>query len=326
MLPLTHLTSRPFRHVPNVSIRTCRSFWTLKRPLRRLDAAKTLSNRRYKSKDYKRKETGDNKSGHIEAGQDEGIVFLDNLFPLKLNFIVGYPFEKFFPRILQRLQNPNIAAADPEKMAERALRIPLPIKVTEIVPRLREGGAFVKFSHDPNQSLKEVESTIKQYLEQDPIKPWFNPIRRVKAFLVQGRPWIEDLYRMPNPRVKVEFVPTAPGQQAEELSQEMLYSLFRRYGKLVDIQPQPTDSKDLPKFALLNFNTVRHAIRAKNCMHGFVLPASAGGGNAGTLLKLTFERRRKAHYIWDWLANHPRLTVPVLIAIFTTVSVMVFDP
>jgi len=314
--------SRSIRQAP-ITTRTYRSIWTAPRhSLRKHDTTKTLGNRRYKIK-----ETGDNKSGHIEAGPNEGIFFLDNVFPLNLTFIAPLPFfERYLPRIMQRLQNPNISAAAPEKIAERALHSPLPIKVTEILPRVREGGAFAKFSHEPDQNLKEVETTVKQFLKQNPIKPWFNPFRRVKTFLVHGRPWVEDLHRMPNSRVKVEFVPTAPGQQAEELSQETLYSLFRRYGKLADIMPQSTDSRDLPKFALLNFNTVRHAIRAKNCMHGFVLPASEGGGNAGTMLKLTYEQRRKAHYMWDWFINHPRIMVPILIALFTTVSVMIFDP
>jgi hypothetical protein len=321
MQAFAHL-SRPFRHAPIITASWRTISTAPKHPLRMHDAVKGLRNRRNKTKD-----TGDNKSGHIDAGQNEGIFFLDNVFPLNLTFFAPIPFlERFLPRIMHSLQNPNISAADPEQIAERALHSPLPIKVTEILPRIREGGAFVKFSHEPEQDLKEVEMTVKQYLKQNPIKPWFNPVRRVKTFLVHGRPWVEDLHRMPNARVKVEFVPTAPGQQAEELSQETLYSLFRRYGKLADIMPQPTDSKDLPKFALLNFNTVRHAIRAKNCMHGFVLPANEGGGKAGTMLKLTYEQRRKAHYIWDWFVNHPRITVPILIALFTTVSVMIFDP
>ncbi len=321
MLAFTVL-GRPFKQAP-ITIRACRTISTAPRhPFRRHDVLKTLNSRRNKTK-----ETGDNKSGHIDAGQNEGIFFLDNVFPLNLTFFAPLPFfERLLPRIMQRLQNPNISAAPPEQIAERALHSPLPIKVTQILPRIREGGAFVKFSHEPDQDLNEVETTVKQFLKQNPIKPWFNPVRRVKTFLVHGRPWVEDLHRMPTPRVKVEFVPTAPGQQAEELSQETLYSLFRRYGKLADIMPQPTDSKDLPKFALLNFNTVRHAIRAKNCMHGFVLPAKEGGGSTGTMLKLTYEQRRKAHYMWDWFVNHPRITIPILIALFTTLSVMIFDP
>ncbi|KAL2054471.1 hypothetical protein ABVK25_005219 [Lepraria finkii] len=193
-------------------------------------------------------------------------------------------------------------------------------------PRVAEGGAFVKLSYEPQNNLEDLEKAIKKYLKENPIKPWFNPFQRVRTNLVQGRPWVEDLYRVPSSRLKVEFVPASPGRSAEELSQETLYSLFRRYGKLVDIKPQPTDSKDLPKFAYLQFNKARHAIMAKNCMHGFVLPASEGGGNTGTMLKLLYQPKRKVHWIWDRFSSHPRIIIPILLAFFGTVTVAIFDP
>ncbi len=97
-----------------------------------------------------------------------------------------------------------------------------------------------------------------------------------------GKPWLEDLYRFPSCRIKVEFVPTTPGGTAAELSQETLYSLFRRYGKLAEISSQPSDSKVLPKFAYLDFARMRHAIMARNCMHGLKVLEEEGGGAAGT--------------------------------------------
>ena len=299
-----------------------RSICTIPRP--RYRATQPLSSRRNKTT-----EAGNNKSGHIDARQNEGIFFLDGFFPLNFHRIGGLPFinvDKIVSWLSRRFQNPDMAAASPEKIAQRALRAPLPIKVTEVLPRLREGGAFVKFAYELDHDVQEIERRAKSNLKEHPIRPWFNPARQVKTYLVQGRPWVEDLYRIPDPQVKVEFVPTAPGQQAEELSQETLYSLFRKYGKLVDIMAQPTDSKDLPKFALLNFNTVRHAVRAKNCMHGFVVQPSEGGGSSGTMLKLTYEQRRKAHNIWNFLINRPRLIIPLLIAFFGTFTMMIFDP
>lgn len=234
--------------------------------------------------------------------------------------------EKFVPRMMQMLAHPDHAAADPGNIAERAVPSKLNIKVTEVLPRVAEGGAFIKFSHAPEEEVKTTERKLKEYLKNKPIKPWFNPFQRVRTSLVLGRPWIEDLHRWPNTRVKVEFVPISPGQSAEELSQETLYSLFRRYGKLADIKSQPSDSKELPKFAYLTFGQVRHAIMAKNCMHGVVVPASEGGGNQGTMLKIVYEQKRKTHWMWDWLVNHPRFVIPALLAFVGTVTVAVFDP
>lgn len=251
------------------------------------------------------------------------------MFPLRLNFLLGLPFfnaEKFLPRILNRYQHP-IANTDPVTLTERAIPQTLPIKVLEILPRLKEGGAFVKFSHDPAKiKTSELEKTLRQFLKKNPIKPWFNPIRRVRAFLVQGKPWVEDLNRFPSSSLKVQFVPATPGQAAAELPQEPLYSLFRRYGKIIDITTQPADSKEVPRYAYLNFMKVRHAIMAKNCMHGYTVLPADGGSCAETILKLEYEKRKKAHWIRDWLVGHPRIVIPAVAALFATITVAIFDP
>jgi hypothetical protein len=200
------------------------------------------------------------------------------------------------------------------------------VKVTEILPRLKDGGAFVKFSHPDGITAKEVEGLVSGYLKENPIKPWFSPFRRVRTNLVIGKPWLEDLSRFPSCRIKVEFVPTSPGAEAAELSQETLYSIFRRYGKLADISSQPSDSKVVPKFAYLDFARMRQAIMARNCLHGLKVSEEAGGGKTGTVLRLSFEPRMKSHWIRDWLVNHPRVVIPAVAALIATFTVAVFDP
>jgi hypothetical protein len=209
---------------------------------------------------------------------------------------------------------------------KRALPDKMPLKVTEVMPRVKEGGAFVKFRYDDAVSPTELEGTLKEYLREEPIKPWFNPFRRVRAFLVQGRPWIEDLRRLPSPKLKVEFLPTSPELSAAELTQETLYSFFRKFGKLAEISSQPSDSKALPRYAYIEFTRARFATMAKNCMHGFVLSEEAGGGKTGTVLKLSYEPKMKAHWIQDWLASHPRIVIPAVAALVAAISVAVFDP
>jgi hypothetical protein len=209
---------------------------------------------------------------------------------------------------------------------KRALPDKMPLKVTEVMPRIKEGGAFVKFSYENAVSPTELEGTLRGYLKEQPIKPWFNPFRRVRAFLVQGRPWIEDLNRLPSTKLKVEFLPTSPESSAAELTQETLYWLFRKYGKLAEISAQPSDSKVLPRYAYIEFTRARFATMAKNCMHGFVLVEEAGGGKTGTVLKLSYEAKVKAHWIRDWLASHPRIVIPAVAALVATISVAVFDP
>ena len=243
--------------------------------------------------------------------------------------MLGYIFfhvDQAVPRLTRRFERLNIKASETAAITRRALPDDLPIQVQEVIPRLKEGGAFIKFSHGPNVQVAEVERQLRRYLKENPVKPWFNPFRGVRTFLVRGRPWVEDMVRFPSGQLKVEFEPASPGGQATELSQETLYSLFRRYGKLADIIPQPPGSKDLPKYATLNFLTIRHAIMARNCMHGYKVLGSEGGGEAGTVLKIAYQRREKAHWIRDWFFNHPRIVIPLVAALVGTLAVAIFDP
>lgn len=183
--------------------------------------------RRHASSDL---DLGDDETGHISTTPNEGILFFDNIFPLKLQWLTRIPFIEHSSIInaYRRANSPHIALADPTGIVGRALPANIPVKVISIQPRIREGGAYVKFSHDPSITSEELEGTIKGYLKEKPITPWFNPFQRVRVFLVKGKPWIEDLYRLPSSRIKVEFLPTSPEASAAELTQETLYSLFRR--------------------------------------------------------------------------------------------------
>lgn len=200
------------------------------------------------------------------------------------------------------------------------------VDVTEILPRLKEGGAFVKFSHQEGVSLPNVEKAVQAYLKETRPRPWWNPFDRMRAKLVRGQPWVEDLYRLPSQRLKVEFIPPTPGETAAELWEEQLYSLFRPYGKLANIIRQASDSKDVPRFALIDFTSTRRSIMAKNCLHGYLVSEAEGGGKAGTILRLSYEKRAKAHWIREWIFSHPRIVIPILIALAGAITVSIFDP
>jgi hypothetical protein len=248
---------------------------------------------------------------------------------LKVQKLLGVPFASHNkpPNFLNYFISPSISGTDPSAIIQKAAdKSHIPIKASETVLRLKEGGAFVKFTHDGSTSVSEIEKTLKEYLEANRIKPWWSPFRRMHVNLVRGRPWVEDLFRLPTSRIRVEFIPSEPGAEAVELSQEQLYTFFRQYGKLGDIIVQPPDSKILPKFAYLDFARMPKAIIAKNCMHGYLVSAAEGGGKKGTLLRLTYEQKIKGHWIRDWLFSHPRIVIPILAAIIAGITVMIFDP
>lgn len=199
-------------------------------------------------------------------------------------------------------------------------------EVVEVLPRFGEGGAFLKFKHDSTSDVKSVAEAVHKYLHEHTARPWWNPFTSVKASLVLGKPWVEDLSRHPSRRIKVEFLPTEPGAEAAELNQEQLYSFFRPFGKLSDIIPQPSDSKVVPRYAYLDFEHYRKAIMAKNCMHGYTVSDGEGGGKTGTVLRLVYEKKQRAGWIKDWVFGHPRIVIPLLAALIASITVAIFDP
>lgn len=281
---------------------------------------------------------GEDKRGHLHLGPNERIFFLNSkdqkpplrsqrysnnpdIFPFSLGWTCRLPFIKADEKIAKYLERAN------SSIISRALPENLPIKVLKRVPRVMEGGSFVKFSHDPGVNVKKIEASLKTFLEENPVKQVFQLKRRVKASLVEGTPWIEDLFRFPSSRIKVEFLPTAAGGEAAVLSQEELFSLFRPFGRLMNVSSQPPDVKVLPSYAYLNFRAVRHAVMAKNCLHGITVPQARGGGMNGTVLRLGYEQIIKTRWIRGWLASHPRTIIPLIVFLVATmITVVVLDP
>jgi hypothetical protein len=269
-------------------------------------------------------QAGEDKTGHISAGPNEGILFFNNVFPIQIRKILGLPM----PRIFDRIISPTISGTDPKAVIERAnAKKNLQITGTEVLPRMREGGAFVKFTYDGDSSPSEIEKVLQEYLREEPVKPWWSPWRRMRAKVVKGRPWVEDLMRLPASRLRVEFVSGEAGSdEAVEMSQEQLFQFFRPYGKLGDIVVQPPDSKVLPKFAYLDYSSIRKAIMARNCMHGYLVSEAEGGGKKGTILRLKYEQKMKPRYIRDWIFGHPRIIIPIVAALIAGTVAIIFDP
>lgn len=251
-----------------------------------------------------------------------------DIFPYHLQWFLRGPLSHIQPleAIFQRVNNPDLAASDPKIIAQRALPSDLGLEVKEVVPRYKEGGAFIKYSRKPEMNDEDIRAAAQEHLTKNPIRPWYNPLQTAEIELVQGRPWIEDLTRIPSQSLKVEFLPDSAEGKAVELTQEALYTLFRPFGKLLDIHPQPADSKIEPRYAILRFSRPRYAMMARNCLHGFVAREAEGGGKTGTRFKINYERKIKFTMIKDWIVNHPRLVIPAIAALVATITVIIFDP
>lgn len=241
-------------------------------------------------------------------------MWVVDVFPLKTaTFDIRY--------LITRLDKVSFEARIKDNYIPATLSAPdSGFRITSIIPQIKDGGAFVKFE---SANPKEVEEAVSTYLKKQQIKPWYSPLRRVKAFAVQGRPWVEDLRMFPSTRLRVEFT----GGDGV-LSQEQLYVLFRRYGVIVDIVPQPATAKDLPHFALVHFSSIRSATAARNCLHGHTTSGLQGGAGKeiAVTMRILYERALKAHLIRDWIFSHPRIVIPIIAAFLATVTVAVFDP
>jgi hypothetical protein len=64
---------------------------------------------------------------------------------------------------------------------------------------------------------------------------------------------------------------------------------------------------------------MRSATSAKNCLHQAI--------ETGTKIHISYESVHKTPwFIWDWLINHPRISIPAAAALFAVVMGSIFDP
>jgi hypothetical protein len=112
-----------------------------------------------------------------------------DVFPLRLQWLLRFPFQG--ERYLERIENPRTAGLDPNEVLSKALPENKSLNVTGLIPRFKEGGAFVRFSHDDSISNEEAEQKVRSYLISTPIRPWWNPLVSIESHLVLGRPFVE---------------------------------------------------------------------------------------------------------------------------------------
>ncbi|KAG0308195.1 mitochondrial escape protein 2 [Dissophora globulifera] len=186
---------------------------------------------------------------------------------------------------------------------------------TELVPpenampfHFKIGGIEPR-SYTTREALKEVESRCEQHLISHDHYMWFN-FQKVRAFLVKGAPFMEDMAsRYPASKIRIEYT--------GDLNVEGLYNHFRKYGKIIDIVMIPP-VKDMPKQAVIQYSFMRASTSAKNCIHGADIN--------GVRLNVTYERTLQGNAVWNWLTNHPRITVPLGGMALAGVSFVIFDP
>ncbi|KAI8989554.1 RNA12 protein-domain-containing protein [Pilobolus umbonatus] len=238
-----------------------------------------------------------------------GQLYLDNVFPLKMNIL---DIRQLVLRNSRGFLESKTHQAIPSN------ELPYDFCIKEIIARTKDGGALVSFSYKASEATKstrslEIIERITDHIKEKGIVAPFN-FKPVRAFLVKGRPFIEDiLARYPTPRLRLEF-------QGEAVGAEQLYRHFRPYGKIFDISlyPNPSLTKDPTRYAVVQFTRIRFAATARNCLHGYVIN--------DTRLNILYEKQMNTNVVKDWLVNHPRITIPILAAIVAACTYVIFDP
>ncbi|KAG0743806.1 hypothetical protein G6F57_005001 [Rhizopus arrhizus] len=198
-------------------------------------------------------------------------------------------------------------------------QLPHDFSIKEIIARTKDGGAIVKFSFKSAESTKtevaeDIVHQIENHIQRLNIRAPFN-FQQVRAFLVKGEPFLEDmLARYPTQRLRIEF-------QGDPVCFESLYRRLRPYGKIFDIAlyPNPNMGKDPSRYAIVQFTRMRSATSARNCLHGHLV-------DNNTRLNVLYERQMHTNVVKDWLVNHPRISIPVATAIFAGITYAVFEP
>lgn len=281
--------------------------------------ASFLINKRFGSdisnlkKESDKNEVDDSSSttGVVDLSSSEILMYYDHIYS---STISKYRIKQYLAMLLPGKSHEELKAK--VKALSTSEENPLPEEATilEFIPVRRDGGAFVKYQVPPGMTKKELTKIIvdnmkfhKITFDQNLFKRYYNQLVHTypKCYEVKGTPWIEDLQRFPSSILSVKF-------EGSALTEEELYMLFRRYGRIIDIEPGSPST--------IKFRYLRAAICAKNCITGI----SLDGGK--TTLHLQYQPDLKVNKIGEFISNHQRIAIPIILAIIAGVAVLIFDP
>ncbi|GMK54094.1 hypothetical protein CspeluHIS016_0106800 [Cutaneotrichosporon spelunceum] len=157
------------------------------------------------------------------------------------------------------------------------------------------------------------------------LRGWQRTAGAGRVWMVRGRQWTEDMNRFPSARLRVEF-------DGPDVSQEVMYTLFRPYGRIYDITPPTPVASGQLRSALVTFRRISTAVNASNSLHGFLSPSKSADyeGQVSdaphSRLRIYFERPLNTHSFRDWVSKHPRIALPVLAFLIGMFSYTIFDP
>ncbi|KAI1790774.1 exonuclease [Ganoderma leucocontextum] len=250
----------------------------------------------------------DVKNGTSET--KEGWLWVDSVFPVSfgrwdIRAYVGYAREN---TLLDQLRD-LLSKANPHDF-----------EILSLEPHSKDGGVFVKFRYNTagqgtGTAQQSILENLRKYIHSHGGVPSWLGLPSGEVWLVKGTPWREDMNRLVSDIVKVSF-------EGPDLSDEALYRLLRPYGRIIDITPPTPVPAGTLRSAQVTFAHIRSATSARNTIHDLNVPVSS----STTLLRTSYARPIAAHAVRDYMANHPRIFLPVLFFLLGTVTYAIFDP
>ncbi|KAI0747869.1 exonuclease [Daedaleopsis nitida] len=240
---------------------------------------------------------------------EEGWLWIDSVFPVSLGRLdlrsyVGYAREDTLLEQVRVLLS---------KVNTHGFRI------VSLEPHIKDGGVFVKFQYDAadqDTSLQIIlESARKSVHGQGGVPSWCG-LHYGEVWLVKGTPWREDMHRYVSSILRVSF-------EGPDISDESLYRLLRPYGRIHDISPPTPGPAGTLRSVLVTFKNIRSATSARNTIHSLKFPSSP---STFTTLRTSYAQPETVHAVRDYIANHPRIFLPVLFFLIGTVTYAIFDP
>ncbi|KAJ1665584.1 mitochondrial escape protein 2 [Coemansia sp. RSA 1646] len=235
-------------------------------------------------------------------------MFISKLFPLKTGRL------DIRPLIVSRnvdVMKKKVACLIPQDM-------PNGFSVDKIEPHSRDGGSVVYFTFDKDGGEESATSVaerlvgvVDSHLASTKQGSWFG-FGPARSFPIKGVSFYEDIVRLlPSKKVRVEFI-------GPDLTLEQIYKEFRMFGRILDIEHQPSSNKDTPRWAVVHFVRLHSATSARNCLHGYVVNA--------TKIILSYVKDDTENAIVQWVKEHTKFTVPLAAAALIAAIYAVFDP
>ncbi|CAK9052076.1 unnamed protein product [Durusdinium trenchii] len=207
-----------------------------------------------------------------------------------------------------------------------------------MVPREKEGGAFVYFRAPPtfvlqafrpavlrrpcevtkmrfvptDDILLKVSEGICQYFRTHDVRAFLCP-HPVRAHRVKGTPYLEDFAsRYPSSQLQIRFDPTG------QVKEEQLYEILRRYGQLEDLQATEQGY-------LASFRYTAGAVAARNCLHRALVEADGAKNADGPRFQIDYKQFMQK-WIWETITSNARLIFPIFVVLMFGTTYFIWDP